>query len=184
MSVTIILDHGIVFRFMCKFLEDGAFSARIAPNKSGWNCIESTCRPKSRVSAAMFERHTCVIVRESHSSKSNLPLAPRDTSGFSPMKIPIPACEQVLTLHLWDSRTDRHFPNLHRTLRWVHTRSSQGHEKSKFLDLVCHFICFQQISQAGLSLSSLEHFHDELKWMEQFLCYPLQTSVDASELMT
>ena len=36
----------------------------------------------------MIERHTQVIVRESHSSTLNVPLVPRDTRGFSPMNIP------------------------------------------------------------------------------------------------
>ena len=68
----------------------------------------------------MLERHTRVIVRESHSNTLNLPLAPGDTSGFSPMKIPTPAYEQTFTVllsDLWDSRIDRHLPDSHRTLR-------------------------------------------------------------------
>ena len=58
-----------------------AVSPRTSWNTLVWNCIESTRKPRTRVSAAMLEGHTRAIVRESHSSTLNLPLAPRDTSG-------------------------------------------------------------------------------------------------------
>ena len=73
-SVRIVLDHSIVFCFRCKFLEDGALSPRISLTQSPWNCIVSTCTPRPRVSSAILERHTRVIVRESQSSTMNLPL--------------------------------------------------------------------------------------------------------------
>ena len=50
------------------------------------------------------------------------------------------------------------------------------------LDLIHDLICFEQISHPGLSLPSLEHFHNELKGIEQLLCHPLQTSTDALEI--
>ena len=62
--------------------------------------------------------------------------------------------------------------------------SESQSEVFMLFSLVNEFICFQQISHASLSLSTLQHFHNELKNEEQLLRYPLQTSVDASELMT
>ena len=93
--------------FTCKFLADGALSQRISHN-SAQNCFESTCKPKPRVSAAMLERHTRVIVRDSHSSTLNWPLAHRETSGFSLMKIHMPASgpSPSCSPDLWESRTN------------------------------------------------------------------------------
>ena len=46
--------------------------------------MESICDPSRRVSAAMLERRSRVIVRESHSLTLNLALEPKDTISFTP----------------------------------------------------------------------------------------------------
>ena len=63
-------------------------------------------------------------------------------------------------------------------------KKSLENEGEVFMLLDLNLICFDQVWHSGLSLPPLEYFHNELKRVEQLLCYPLQTSIDPSELMT
>ena len=56
-SVTIVMGHFLALCLKCKFLEDGAFSARISLNKSAKNYIESI--PSVEFFGHARTRHSC-----------------------------------------------------------------------------------------------------------------------------
>ena len=102
----------------------------------------------------MLERHTQVIVRESHSSTLTVPLVPRDTRGFSPMKI-TDSCLRV-DLHSLAVLTSRTTEQIDASQTRIghsdeSTRCQVKDSKSQsevfvLLNLIDDFVCFLQVS--------------------------------------